>query len=43
LPAIGVTWGIGGRDELASAGADAIVDDPADLAITISRLCQPAS
>jgi phosphoglycolate phosphatase len=43
LPAIGVTWGIGGRDELASAGADAIVDDPADLAITISRLCEPAS
>lgn len=28
---VGVTWGIGDRAELEAAGADAIVDDPADL------------
>ena len=32
LPAIGVTWGIGTRAELRDAGADAIVDAPAELA-----------
>jgi len=31
IPCIGVTWGFGGRDELASAGADYIVDDAAEL------------
>jgi phosphoglycolate phosphatase len=31
LPAIGVTWGIGSRAELQDAGADAIVDAPAEL------------
>jgi phosphoglycolate phosphatase len=28
---VGVTWGIGDREELAAAGAHAIVDAPADL------------
>jgi phosphoglycolate phosphatase len=36
LPAIGVTWGIGGRDELTSARADAIIDAPAELPAAIS-------
>jgi len=27
LPAVGVSWGYGGPDELRSAGADRIVDD----------------
>ncbi len=36
LPAIGVTWGIGGREELSAA--DAIVDEPADLPATVVRL-----
>jgi phosphoglycolate phosphatase len=40
LPAIGVTWGIGGSDELTSAGADAIVEAPADLPAAISNLMQ---
>ena len=31
VPAIGVTWGIGSRDELVSAGADALVDRPSEL------------
>jgi phosphoglycolate phosphatase len=38
LPAIGVTWGIGDRDELTSAGADAIIDAPAELPAAISIL-----
>jgi phosphoglycolate phosphatase len=32
LRAIGVAWGIGSRDELTSAGAEEIVETPADLA-----------
>lgn len=43
LLAIGVTWGIGSTEELAAAGADAIIDDPADLPITISRLRRRAT
>ena len=31
IPCIGVTWGFGGRDELEAAGADFIVDTPAEL------------
>ena len=31
LLAVGVTWGIGSREELAAAGADVIVDQPAEL------------
>ncbi len=30
--AIGVTWGFGSRDELVAAGADVVVDTPAELA-----------
>jgi phosphoglycolate phosphatase len=32
---LGVLWGYGTRDELESAGADALVDCPADLASTV--------
>jgi phosphoglycolate phosphatase len=38
IPAIGVSWGIGSTDELAGAGADAIVDDPRELPQAISDL-----
>jgi phosphoglycolate phosphatase len=31
IPCIGVTWGIGTREELDAAGADALVDRPPDL------------
>lgn len=31
VPTIGVTWGIGSHDELRRAGADLLIDDPADL------------
>src|SRR6478735_3546917 len=31
IPCIGVTWGIGGREELEQAGADAIIDHPVEL------------
>jgi phosphoglycolate phosphatase len=40
LPAIGVTWGIGGREELTSARADAVIDDPAELPAAISIVMQ---
>jgi phosphoglycolate phosphatase len=36
LPAIGVTWGIGSPDELATA--DAIVDEPAELPAAVGGL-----
>jgi len=32
---LGVLWGYGGRDELETAGADQLVDSPADLAATV--------
>jgi phosphoglycolate phosphatase len=35
--AIGVSWGIGTRDELAQAGADIIVERPAELLTLLSR------
>jgi phosphoglycolate phosphatase len=38
VPAIGVSWGYGGRDELTTAGADRIVDDSADLAHALTDL-----
>jgi phosphoglycolate phosphatase len=38
LAAIGVTWGIGSAEELATAGVDAIVDEPAGLPKTVGRL-----
>ncbi|MBE2317526.1 HAD hydrolase-like protein [Solirubrobacter sp. CPCC 204708] len=31
IPCIGVTWGIGAREELQAAGADAIIDAPLEL------------
>lgn len=31
IPAVGVSWGIGSREELATAGADVIVDRPHDI------------
>jgi phosphoglycolate phosphatase len=40
LPAIGVTWGIGGTDELTSARADAIIDAPAELPAAISDVME---
>ena len=38
LPAIGVRWGIGSRDELVSAGADALINTPRELRAASSRL-----
>lgn len=45
LPGIGVSWGYGGRDELADAGADDIVDDAQALERLLVRwlgdACEP--
>lgn len=38
VPAIGVSWGIGSRQELTAAGAEIIVDTPWDLPTAISQL-----
>jgi phosphoglycolate phosphatase len=38
IPAIGVTWGIGGREELTSSGADRVIDTPSELAGTVAEL-----
>jgi phosphoglycolate phosphatase len=38
LAAIGVTWGIGSAEELTSAQADAIAQEPADLPSMVARL-----
>lgn len=38
LRTIGVSWGFGSRDELARAGADAVVDDPTRLVETVGAL-----
>ncbi len=38
LAAIGVTWGFGTRQELLDAGAQALVDQPADLLAVARRL-----
>jgi phosphoglycolate phosphatase len=38
IPAVGVTWGYGGRAELAAAGADRIVDDGAGLTRALAEL-----
>lgn len=35
IPAIGVTWGVGGLEELKAAGATVIIDHPSALAETI--------
>lgn len=41
LPCIGVTWGIGTREELEEAGADAIVDDPLELGPALRVMSRP--
>ena len=38
LPAIGVSWGIGSRDELTAAGAEIIIDAPSQLPAAIGEL-----
>ncbi|HWK30065.1 MAG TPA: HAD hydrolase-like protein [Solirubrobacter sp.] len=38
LPSIGVTWGIGTRAELQAAGADRLIDEPAELPHTAAVL-----
>lgn len=38
LPAIGVTWGIGDRAELESAGAEAIIEAPSELQAAVGLL-----
>ena len=38
IPAVGVLWGYGPRDELESAGADLLVETPSDLAGAISAV-----
>jgi phosphoglycolate phosphatase len=38
LPSIGVTWGIGDREELEAAGADAVIDKPTELPAAATRL-----
>lgn len=38
IPAIGVSWGIGSTQELAGAGADIIVEAPADLPRAVGQL-----
>src|SRR5262249_43459768 len=38
LPAIGVTWGIGTREELVEAGADRLIEAPGELALTAAVL-----
>jgi phosphoglycolate phosphatase len=38
LATVGVTWGIGDADELAAAGADVIVDTPAELPAAVAGL-----
>lgn len=41
--AVGVTWGFGSRDELREAGADAIIDAPAQLASSLRAASPEAS
>ena len=43
LPSIGVTWGIGSIKELRDAGADSIVEAPAELAEGVNQLFRAAS
>ena len=41
IPCIGVTWGIGSREELEQAGADAIIDDPVELGPALRVMSRP--
>jgi phosphoglycolate phosphatase len=43
LPALGVTWGIGDRDELLAARADVVVDAPAELPQAVDTLVRAQS
>jgi phosphoglycolate phosphatase len=36
IPCIGVTWGFGSREELETAGADHIIDDPSELPVLLA-------
>lgn len=42
IPAIGVLWGFGDRDELEEAGAVAVVELPSQLTAAIDRVLVPA-
>jgi phosphoglycolate phosphatase len=37
LTAVGVLWGYGSREELTAAGADVLVDTPAELEAVLRR------
>jgi phosphoglycolate phosphatase len=41
IPCVGVTWGIGSREELQTAGADAIIDDPLELGPALRVMSRP--
>ena len=41
IPCIGVTWGIGSREELEAAGADTIIDDPLELDPALRVMSRP--
>ncbi|MDA0173966.1 HAD hydrolase-like protein [Solirubrobacter taibaiensis] len=41
IPCIGVTWGIGSREELETAGADTIVDHPLELGPALRVMSRP--
>ena len=41
MPALGVLWGYGGRDELEAAGAQGLVAEPRDLANAVLTLAAP--
>lgn len=43
LPSIGVTWGIGSIEELRDAGAESVVDVPAELVRSVNQLLGDAS
>jgi phosphoglycolate phosphatase len=36
IPCIGVTWGFGTREELETAGADRIIDEPSELPVLLA-------
>jgi phosphoglycolate phosphatase len=43
LPSIGVTWGIGSAEELRDAGAELVVDVPAELSGSVRQLLGDAA
>lgn len=43
LVTVGVTWGAGDRDELESAGADVIVDEPTALEVALAAISRVRS